>query len=96
VTRGEEEVNSNDTNLALCLGVPVKGGAAVVGRFAVTGGAEGEDLPDVLFAGGEEVREVVGFGAEIADARVGGQRADVEEGAGGASEAHVLHYPGWG
>jgi hypothetical protein len=43
----------------------------------------------VLLGGGEEIEEVVGFGAEVADAGVGGERGDVEEDAGGALEAHA-------
>ena len=70
------------------VGIAGEGGGAGVGRVAVAGGAERQDLPDVLLGGGEEVEEVVGCGAEVADAAVGGQRGDVEQDAGGALEVH--------
>jgi len=75
------------------IGVAGKGRGAGIGRVAVASGAEGENLPDVLPGCGEKRYEFVGRGAQIADASVGGQRADMKKNAGGTLKIHGLIIP---
>ena len=78
------------------VGVAGEGGGAGVGRVAVAGGAEGQNLPDVLFGLGEEVDELVRGGAEVADAAIRGERGDMEQNAGGTLKFHGLIIDGLG
>ncbi len=56
-----------------------EGGERGVRGVAIAGGAEGKDLPEALPGGGEEVGEVVGGGAEVADATERRQRRNVQQ-----------------
>ena len=71
-------------------GIAGKGRGARIGRVAVAGGAERQNLPDVLPGGGEKGDKLVRGGPKVADAPVGGQRADVEQNSGGTLELHVF------
>ena len=55
-----------------------EGGESRVGRTAVAGGTERQNLPETLLAGGEEVDKGEGGRAEVADAAVRGKRGDVQ------------------
>jgi hypothetical protein len=44
-----------------------EGGEALVGRVAVTGGAEGQHLPEALARASQEVHEAMGLGPQLAD-----------------------------
>jgi hypothetical protein len=68
-----------------------KGAHALVGRIAGADGRGGQPLPDGLAAGLQPVDEVVGLGAEVADAVRAGQGGDVQQHAAGALvEVHVV------
>ncbi len=69
-------------------GIAGEGGEELVGRVAIAGGAEGEDLPEGLRGGVEPVDPSVGGGAEVADAETAGEGSGVEEDAAGAREMH--------
>src|SRR6202034_1341868 len=56
-----------------------EGGERGVGRIAIAGGAEGENLPEALLRSGKEVGEGVGGGSEVADATQRRQRSNVEQ-----------------
>ena len=49
------------------VGVARKGRAALVGAVAVAGGAEGQQLPDVLARSGQKIHELERFGAKAAN-----------------------------
>ena len=70
-------------------GIAGKGRGARIGRVAVAGGAERQNLPDVLFGRGEKGHKLMGGRPQVADAAVGGQRADVQQNSGGTLKFHV-------
>ena len=55
------------------VGVARKGRAALVGAVAVAGGAEGQQLPDVLARSGQKIHELERFGAKAANTIGAGQ-----------------------
>ena len=61
-----------------------EGGEALVGRIAVAGHAQRQDLPPALLGGGEEIDPGEGGRAEVADAEGAGQRRRMQEQAGGS------------
>jgi hypothetical protein len=61
-----------------------------IGRVAVAGGAEGENLPDVLPGAGEEGDKLMGGRPQVADAPIRGQGSDVQQNSGGAEKRHGL------
>src|SRR5688572_5183302 len=74
----DEEVGADE------VGVSGEGGEGVVGIGPVGGWGEGEELPPRLFGTRESVEEVVGRGAEVADAVFTREGGEVQEEAGGA------------
>ncbi len=61
-----------------------------IGRVAVAGGAEGENLPDVLPGAGEEGDKLMGGRSQVADAPIRGQGSYVQQNSGGAKKSHGL------
>ena len=55
------------------IGVARKGGAALVGAVAVAGGAQRQDLPDLLARSGEKINELFSFLSEAANSIRAGQ-----------------------
>ena len=68
-------------------GIAGEGGERGVGRAAVAGGVQRQNLPEALLGGGEEVDKGVCRRAEVADAAVGGQRGDVQQNSGDRSRS---------
>ena len=72
------------------VGVARIGREGLIGRVAVGGGADGQDLPVALAGLLEEVRELVGRLADGADAVGRGQRGNGHQNAGGS--VHQVHH----
>ena len=69
-------------------GIAGKSRRARIGRVAIAGGAERQNLPDVLLGCGEKGHKLMGGRPQVADAAHGGQGSDVQQNSGGTLKIH--------
>ena len=72
-----------------------EGGETLVGRIAISGGIQRQHLPQFLSGIGQEVGELVGGRAEVADAEACGQGSEVEQNSTAAGEFHFVRIRRW-
>jgi hypothetical protein len=70
-------------------GISGEGGEALIWRVGVSGGVEGKNLPQFLSSGVEEVGELIGTGAEVANPETSWQGGEMEQNAATARELHL-------